>query len=129
MRNDPGSNYQFGEEVAAASNNTGDTNGNGVDHANGSAVSFFISVGDVGASGTLDAKVQYAEASDFSDAVDDDGSTGNDSSITQLTAVGTAQLNVPNPRGRYSRVVLTVGANAVVAGVVSVLGPLRHVTP
>jgi hypothetical protein len=76
-------------------------------------------------------KVQYADASDFSDAVDYPAAdeAGNDDAIVQITAAGTAQLNVPNPRGRYTRCVATVGANAVVFGITSVLGPLRHVEP
>lgn len=124
MKNDPGSNFTIGEETAAASYTDAATNGAGVDHANGPAVSFLISVSAVGTS--LDAKVQYSDTSDFAVATDDDGSSGNDSAITQITAAGTAQLNVPNPRGRYSRVVST-GVGAVVYSVTSVLGPLRHV--
>ncbi len=126
MKNDPGSNYTLGEEVAAASYTDAATNGAGVDHSNAPSVSFFISVSAVGTS--LDVKTQYANQSDFADAVDypanDDA--GNDDAITQITAAGTAQLNVPNPRGRYTRVVAT-SVGAVIYGITSVLGPSRHV--
>ena len=124
MKNDPGSNYTLGEEVAAASYVATTENGAGVDHANAPAVSFLISASAVGTS--LDVKVQYSDTSDFAIATDDDGSSGNDSAVTQITAAGTAQLNVPNPRGRYTRVVAT-GVGTVVYGITSVLGPLRHV--
>jgi hypothetical protein len=127
MRNDPGSHYAFGEEIPAASHAAGAVNGAGVDHAIGGAVAFFFSVGDVGGAGTLDAKIQYSD--NGTDWTDDDGASGNDSAITQVSATGTAQLNVPNPRARYSRVVATVGANNVVFGCVSCAGPLRHVSP
>jgi hypothetical protein len=128
MRHDVKSNNTIGEEVAASSNAAGTVNGAGVDHALASSVSFFISVGSVGASGTLDAKTQYSDdASTWTDYPANDPA-GNDDAITQITAAGTAQLNIVNPRGRYSRVVSTVGVNAVVFGITSVLGPLRSVS-
>lgn len=125
MKGDPGSNYTIDEALAAKSYAAGDHEGASVDHANGPAASFFLSAGTIGASGTVDAKVQYSD--DDSTWADDDGSSGNDTAITQITAAGTAQLDVPNPMGRYSRVLLTVGTAACVVGVTSILGPLRHV--
>jgi hypothetical protein len=128
MRHDVSSNYTLAEAVAAASHAVGAVNGVAVDHSKGSSASFFISLSGVGTGGTLDAKTQYS----------DDGSTwtdypasdpmGNDDAITQLTAADTAQLNVVNVRGRYSRVVATVGTDACVFGITSVLGPLRSVS-
>lgn len=128
MKNDIGSNYTMAEEIAAALNTPGAVNGASVDHADGGSVSFFITAGTVVATGTLDAKTQYSD--DGSTWVDYPASDPalNDDAITQLTAAGVAQLNVPNPRGRYSRVVATVGTANVTFGVVSVLGPLRHVS-
>ena len=52
---------------------------------------------------------------------------GNDDAITQITAAGSALLHIPNPRGRYTRVVATTAVAASVVGVSSVLGPLRHI--
>lgn len=126
MKHDPGSNYTIAEEVAAASYTDAATNGAGVDHAKGPSVSFFISASAVGTS--LDVKAQYSDTSDFAIATDYPASdeAGNDDAITQLVAPGTAQLNVPNPRGRFTRVVAT-GVGAVVYSVTSVLGPLRHI--
>lgn len=125
MKHDVKSNYTLAEEVAAASHAVGPVNGVGVDHADAPSASFLISCGSVGAAGTLDAKLQYSD--DGSGWTDDDGSSGNDTAIVQLTAAGSAVLHVVNPLGRYSRVVLTVGTNAVNASVASVLGLLRHV--
>jgi len=126
MRLDPGTNYTLAEEIAGKSHDAGAVNGAGVNHTTGASVSFFLTAGTFGASATLDAKVQYSN--DNSNWTDDDGTTGNDSAITQLTAAGTAQLNVPAPRGRYSRVVATVAVAAVEFAVVSVMGPNRSVT-
>lgn len=129
MKNDVKSNYTVADSLAAASRNAGAANGTAVDHASGTTCTFHISVGSVGAAGTLDAKVQYSDDnSTFTDYPASDPA-GNSSSITQLTAAGTAKLHVVVPRGRYSRVVATVGTNAVVFGVTSILGPLRHVAP
>jgi hypothetical protein len=127
MRNDVKSNYTLAEATAAASHAVGAVNSASVDHADGSSVSFFISLSGVGTGGTLDAKTQYSDNdSDWTDYPASDPA-GNDDAITQLTAAGTAQLNVPNPRGRYTRVVSTVATDACVFGITSVLGPLRSV--
>lgn len=122
MRNDPGSNYTItGDDVSATDDVANST---AIDHANGSAAAFLVIATSVGTS--LDAKVQHSD--DNLSWTDDDGSTGNDTAITQLTAAGAAQLNVPNPQARYSRVLCTA-VGEVVATATSVLGPLRHVAP
>lgn len=127
MKTDVGSNYTLAVAVAATELAVGAVNGASVDHAQAPSASFHINLGDEGVGGTLDAKVQYSD-DDSAWTDEPDGEAGNDVAITQLTAAGDAVLNVPNPRGRYSRVVLTVGTNAVDAGVTSVLGPNRHIS-
>jgi hypothetical protein len=127
MKRDPGSNYEFAEAIAAGSQNAGDVNSASVDHAKGDSATFFINLGDNGTAGTVDAKLQYSD--DDSAWTDDPGTAGNDATITQLTTEGSATINVPNPLGRYSRVVVTVGTEACVIAAVSCLGPLRHVAP
>ena len=127
MRNDIKSNYTFAEALPAISQTAGALNSASVDHADGSSVSFLISVGTVGASGTIDMKSQYSDNdSTWTDypAADE---AGNDDAITQITAAGSALLHIPNPRGRYTRVVATTAVAASVVGVSSVLGPLRHI--
>lgn len=127
MKNDPGTNYYIAEAIASKSYNAGATNSAAVDHATAPCVSFFISVGTVGSSATVDAKVQYSD--DNSTWTDEpDTTAGNDTAITQITEAGTAQLNVPNPRARYSRVVVTVATAACVLGVTSIAGQKRSVS-
>jgi len=127
MRNDIKSNYILAESLPAVSQSVGALNGASVDHAEGSSVSFLISVGTVGASATIDVKTQYSDDTvSWTDyPVADEA--GNDDAITQIVAAGSALLHVPNPRERYSRIVSTVGVAASVVGVTSVLGPLRHI--
>lgn len=125
MRNDVKSNYLFGESVQAQTIAAGTINGGMVDHADASSVSFVASVGAI--TGTFDMKSQYSDdGSAWTDTPANDDAK-NDDAIVQLTASGVAELHIPNPRARYSRVVVTVGGTSAVAAVVSVLGPLRHI--
>lgn len=138
MKNDVKSNYTLAAAIAAASwaqNVDHSSLGNGikagaaVDHADAISASFHVSAGTFGASATLDAKLQYS----------DDGTTwtdypasdeaGNVTRITQMNEAGEASMHVVQARGRYTRPVITVGTAAVVAGVTSVAGPMRHVAP
>ena len=128
MRLDPGTNYTIDESHAAKEYSVTTHEGVTVDHKGGDCVSFFISAGTIGSGSTIDVKVQYSDNdSDWTDEPNTDA--GNDTSITQIVAAGDARLDVPNPRGRYSRVHLTVGAAASSLGIVSILGPLRYVAP
>ena len=127
MRNDPKSNYTIAEALPAISQAVGALNSASVDHALASAVSFLISVGTVGVSATIDMKTQYSDDNSAWTDYPAADEAGNDDAITQIVAAGNALLHVPNPRGRYTRVVSTVGVAASVVGVTSVLGPLRHV--
>ncbi len=122
MKTDPGSNFTIAEEIAAATYTDAATEGASVDHAAAPSASFFITASAVATS--LNVKVQYSN--DGSTWVDDDGSSGNETAITAMTGADTDQLDVPNPLGRYSRVLAT-GVGACVYAVVSVLGPLRHI--
>lgn len=127
MLRDVKSNYTIGANIAADDRAAGTVNGATVDHALGNSCSYFVTAGTFGASATLDVKLQYS--ADGSSWTDEDGATGNDTAITQLTATGTAQLNIINPQARYSRAVATSAVQTVGYGVVSVLGPLRSIVP
>jgi hypothetical protein len=85
-----------------------------------------VSVGSVGASGTLAAKLQHS-ADGSTDWTDEVAGAGNSTSITTITAAGNATLHVVNPRRRYYRVTSTVAVNAVVYGVIGAHGPLNSV--
>lgn len=127
MRNDVKSNYTIAQATVPDAHAAGTLNSASVDHADGGGVSFFIAVGTVGASGTIDMKTQHSpDDTAWTDYPAADPA-GNDDAITQITATGVAQLNVPNPRARYTRVVTVVAVATSDLGVTSVLGPLRHV--
>jgi len=128
MRNDAKSNSELAESIAAQSIAPGTVNGASVDHAKAGAVSFLVSVGTVGASATIDAKTQYSDDNAAWTDYPANDEAKNDDAIVQITAASSAQLDVPNPRGRYTRVVVVVATAASVVGVMSVLGPLRHVS-
>jgi hypothetical protein len=128
MKRDVKSNFSLVESLAAVSRNTGDANSTSVDMSTAESASFLISVGSVGAAGTLAAKLQHS-ADGSTGWTDEVAGAGNDTAITTITAAGSATLHVVNPRRRYYRVATTVGANAVVFGVAGVAGPLKSVVP
>lgn len=126
MKMDPKSNFTIAAHIAAVSQTVTAHNGTAVDMSLAPACSFLINAGTIGSSGTVDAKLQHSDNnSTWTDEADT--TYGNSTSITQITAAGSALLHVVNPRARYYRVVLTVGTAACVVGVTSVLGPLRTV--
>ena len=127
MQNDIKSNYALNESLAAASVAPSTVNSASVDHADGSGVSFLVSVGTVGASGTIDAKTQYSDDNSIWTDYPAADEAGNDDAIVQITVAGSAELHVPNPRGRYTRVVVITGTAASVVSVTGVLGMLRHI--
>lgn len=80
-------------------------------------IHYLISLGDKGAAGTLDAKVQESDDNvTFTDVV------GAAFAIAQLAAAGTAKLKirVRQTKKRYVRVRVTVAVNACVFGVTEV---------
>lgn len=119
MKLDPGSNYRLdGADVST----TDDVTSLVIDHQYGPSGAFYLVCKSVVTS--LNAKLQYGEnGTDYTD--EPDTTAGNDTAIVALTGAGERQINVPNPRGRYSRLLCTtVGAGVAVA--FSVVGPLRH---
>lgn len=126
MNRDVKSNYALVEALAAASRNAGDSNTSVLDMSAGRTASMLISVGSVGAAGTLAAKLQHS-ADGSTDWTDEVAGAGNSTSITTITAAGNASLHIVNPRRRYYRALATVGTNAVVFGVFAAHGPLNSV--
>jgi len=127
MLRDVKSSYTLAAALAATSQAAGTDNSASVDHSLANSASFMINAGTFASGAKLNAKLQYSD--DDSAWTDEDGASGNDTSITELSAAGVAQLNVVNPQGRYSRVVGVVTVDAVVYGITSVLGPLRTIDP
>lgn len=128
MKQDIKSQYTLLAVLLAQSIAPATVNGDSVDHADASSVSFNVSVGTVGASGTIDAKTQYSDDNAAWTDYPANDEAGNDDVITQILSAGEANLHVPNPRGRYSRVVVTTAVAASVVAVTAALGPLRHVS-
>jgi hypothetical protein len=120
-------NFTFAVAFANASHAIGEHLPTVVDHAYGPSATFMIDVSDVGTGGTLAAKLQYSD--DGTNYTDYTSTGGNDTAITTITAAGDAILHIVNPLGRYTRCHCTVATDAVVFGVRSVVGPLRHVAP
>ena len=129
MKLDFGSNFEIGIGLAAGTHGSGTHNGASVDHQKGSCASFLIDVGTFATS--LNVKVQYSDNdTDWTDepAPDmADGYPGNDVDV-DITGTGLFQLNVPNPRGRYTRAVAASGGNNVMS-IINVLGPKRKAGP
>lgn len=95
---------------------------------NAHAVTFFIDVGTVGASGTIDAKIQRsADGTTFTDQPS--GEAGNDAAGAQITATGTQSLSICNPNPDYPWYALhvTVGTATSDLGATYIKGPLRHI--
>jgi len=123
MRNDIGSNWTLAVGRAPVDTAASTVFSASVDHALGQTAFFAIDVGVVGVGGTLDAVLQYSD--DNATWVTDTTTPGNTLAITQVTATGVSFVNVANPRGRYSRIAVTVAVANVLFGVTSLVGPLR----
>ena len=126
MEMDIGSNFTVADGLPALLR-TGDTYYTAsVDHKNGSGASFHVSCGTYETS--FIATVQHSSDDGSSDTyIDEVTGAGNDVSV-ELSEAGSGNLEVPNPRERYSRVKLVVGGTTTVCGVTSILGPLRTVS-
>lgn len=121
-KQDPGSNYAIEDVLDAKSRTAATVFSAAVDHVTGECASFLVSVGVWATS-----LVVTVQTSDDNMAWADqtvDGS-GNDVSVT-ITEAGSAQLDVPNPINRYTRLKLVLGGTCVLS-VASILGPLLTV--
>ena len=126
MKMDLETNYTFAVGLAPVSVAAGTDAGASQDHAAGHSGAFILNCGAFASGATITIKGQYSD--DDITFTDDDGTTGNDYS-TKVTAAGIEVLNIPNPMGRYTRAYITVTTDAVVNGIINVLGPLRKVAP
>jgi len=124
--NDPGSNMTITDVLDAKSRTAATVYTDAISHitGNGNSVSFLVSCGTWATS--LAITVQYSDDNSSWTDQTDDGS-GNDYSAS-LTEAGNTQLNVPNPRGKYSRLKLVLGGTCVVS-VAAIQGPKLLNTP
>ena len=119
------SNIKLLEHIAAASKNAGNTDGTAIDLSGFRNFSVAITCGTVGASATIDAKVQHSDDNvTWVDSTTAD--TGGAVAIAQKTAAFSALLHVTKPTHRYYRVRVAVGVAASVVGAVVALGGARH---
>lgn len=100
------------DAVKADAHAAGAINGTVIDATLYNSIAFNVVLSDKGAAGTVAANLQHS-ADGSTGWTDDDGSSGNIKSITQLTANGSARLAIYRPIRQYYRVVITVGGNAV----------------
>lgn len=121
MRLDPGTNYHITAALPALSRTADTYSTASIDHANGDCVTFFVSCGTWATS--FAATVQYSD-NDSDWTSEPDTTAGNEVSGS-LTAAGTLQLDVPNPRGRYSKLSIANGGTCVYS-VTAILGPKRY---
>ena len=124
MKNDFDTNWTTAVGLAPVSVSVGTDAGATVDQADGPCVAFIINNGAFASAATITSKIQYS--SDDSTWSDDDASSGNDAAVKD-TVTGITVLNCPNPLARYVRAYITVTTDAVVCGVINVVGPKKHV--
>lgn len=123
MKRDPGSNYSITEVYAAASVGASTVHTSAVDHAQEPSASFLVSCGTFATSFA----VTTQHSPDNSDWTDEVSGAGNDVSGS-ITEAGSLQINVPNPRARYSRLKIVLGGTNVFS-VTAVSGPKLYVEP
>jgi len=124
MRQDIGSHYTVDEGLSSLARTGATYYTESIDHANGACGAFFISVGVWETSFVATLQHCDTDSDTEGDWTDEVTGAGNDVSET-LEKAGDGQINVPNPRERFSRVKLVVGGTSCVCGVTSILGPLR----
>ena len=127
MDYDIGSNFTITEGIAAKSQGAATVYSASIDHKGGIKGAFFISCGTFDTS--LVCTLQHSSDDGDSDAFVDEADTtyGNTVSQTFTEAAG-KQINVPNPRERYTRVKVVSGGTNVIS-ITNMKGPLDSVAP
>jgi hypothetical protein len=128
MKHDPGSNFYITNVLSDTDVDAGTAYTSSIDHLNTESASFLLTV--LAQATTLTATVQHSSDDGDADAYTDEvAGAGNDVSDSLDADTGSIQLNVPNPRERYSRLkIVTTGDNAVLS-CVAVNGPKLSVDP
>ena len=128
MKMNLGDNYTFAQGLAPVSMAAAATDSSAsIDHASGPCGAFILNTGAFSSGGRITMTLYYSD--DDSTWTADDGSSGNDytTSLTDGSTNNYAVLDVPNPQGRYSKAYVVVATDAVVNGVINIVGPLKHV--
>jgi len=127
MDYDLGSNFTISDGLPALSRTTDTYYTVSIDHKGGVNGAFHLSCGAY--AGGLVATLQHSSDDGDADSFTDEADTsyGNTVSVT-LTDVGEGEINVPNPRERYTRIKLAL-AGTCVASITNIKGPLDCVSP
>lgn len=127
MDYDIGSNFTIADGLPALSRTIATYYTASMDHKGGVKGAYHLSCGAYAAGlvATLQHSSDDGDADSFTDEADT--SYGNTVSVT-LTDVGEGEINVPNPRERYTRIKLALGGTCV-ASITNILGPLDSVDP
>ena len=127
MDYDLGSNFTIADGLPALSRTVATYYTASMDHKGGVKGAFHLSCGAY-ASGLV-ATLQHSSDDGDADSFTDEANAtyGNTVSVT-LTDVGEGEINVPNPRERYTRVKLVLSGTCV-ASITNILGPLDSVDP
>lgn len=115
-KNDPGSNYAFTNVLQDVDADAGTIYTTGIDHSTGESATYLIDV--LAVATTLLATLQHSSDNGIADAWTDEADTkaGNTVSVAKDAALGMVQLDVPQPRERYTRLkIVTTGDNAIIS--------------
>lgn len=127
MDYDIGSNFTIVDGLPALSRAASTYYTAAMDHKGGVKGAYHVSCGTWATS--LVATLQHSSDDADADSYIDEADTSykNTVSVT-LGEAGEGEINVPNPRERYTRVKLVLGGTCV-AGIANILGPLDSVAP
>ena len=122
MKGNVNSNFTVALNYAITQEATGTYYTTALDHGLAPSALFHVSCNEYLTS--FVATLQHSDnGTDYTDEV---AGAGNTVSLT-LEAVGSGNVNVPNPRRRYSRLKVVLGGQSTF-GCTSVLGPIRSVS-
>lgn len=110
------------QHIAPDTYSPGNHNGVAVDMKGLLSACFVVDVGELGALGSVDAKLQYSQDG-ITGWTDETSGRSNDTAITRMTATGVASLRVASPRERYYRILLTIGTAASNVSVLCIGNP------
>ena len=127
MDYDIGSNFTISEGLSALSRAADTYYTAAIDHKGGVKGAYFLSVGTFATSCV--ATLQHSSDDGDSDSfVDEADATYKNTVSVTLTTAGSGQIDVVNPRERYTRVKLVVGGTTV-GSITNIKGPLDAVYP
>ena len=127
MDHDIGSNFTITDGLPALSRTVDTYYTASIDHKGGVKAAYHLSLGSFATSCV--ATLQHSSDDGDADAfVDEADATYKNTVSVTLTTAGEGEINVPNPRERYTRVKLVLGGTSV-ASITNIKGPLDAIYP